>query len=127
MASIFPKPEMGLRPRPGATSHKPLGPSCGKRARHRITGWRFTPGSRAIALSDRPAAGADTRAAQGLSPRRFVGRHPLPQLLLVAFLQHRVGWRHKSRLTEPGCPVICWTLARAVRGASSGTQCLFLS
>ena len=50
-----------------------------------------------------PSGSGQYSAVQGLPPRRSISRHLLPQLLLVAFLegQHRVGSRHKSRITEP--------------------------
>jgi len=51
---------LGLRARPGATSHRPSRPPSPKRARHRITVLRFSESRFAIETSDSPAAAPST-------------------------------------------------------------------
>src|SRR5208337_753572 len=59
-ALILSAPYVGLRPRPGAISHRLSRPSSAKRCRHKITVLRLICNCAAMALSDWPAAAAST-------------------------------------------------------------------
>ena len=115
MASIFSGPKVGLRPRPGATSHKLSIPSCAKRPRHKMTVFLLISSSRATALSDRPAAAASTirlRKTTCWGVPCKVSQRPISSwsLVLNSITGSWDGMPQSVTLGAKNCPVICWTL-----------------